>query len=162
MYHTISIPQVDQHVHRLQWRNLETHREPHIYVKTVSAFGDKSAPAMAQIALRKTADEEKESFPTAAQVIKSNSYIDDICDSVRFQKRRKSLQTISTASSKMKNTKLPNAYPEREHETTPPPGHTEEKVLGVVWNSMKDTFTFRVKAVDLDQPIQISKRRILS
>lgn len=96
MYHTISIPQV----HRLLWRNLETHREPHIYVKTVSAFGDKSAPAMAQIALRKTADEEKESFPTAAQVIKSNSYIDDICDSVPSQKRRKSLQKISTTSSK--------------------------------------------------------------
>lgn len=159
MYHTISIPQVDQHVHRLQWRNLETHREPHIYVKTV--LGDKSAPAMSQIALRKTADEEKESFPIAAQVIRSNSYIDDQCDSVRTQKRRKSLQKISIASSKMKTTKLPNAYPERGHETTPSPGHTEEKVLGVVWNSIKDTFTFRVQAVDLDQPIQISKRRIL-
>ena len=36
---------------------------------------------MAQIALRKTAEEVKEAFP-AAQVILDNTYMDDICDSV--------------------------------------------------------------------------------
>ncbi|XP_068690525.1 neuronal pentraxin-2-like [Montipora foliosa] len=37
---------------------------------------------MAQIALRKTADEAREDFPEAAQVLKDNTYMDDICDSV--------------------------------------------------------------------------------
>lgn len=66
MYHRIRIPEMDQHVHRFLWRNLQTHREPDVYVKTVLTFGDKPAPAMAQIALRKTAEKAKEAFPAAA------------------------------------------------------------------------------------------------
>ena len=50
MYHRIRIPETDQHVHRFLWRNLQTHRKPDVYVKTVLTFGDKPAPAMAQIA----------------------------------------------------------------------------------------------------------------
>ena len=52
MYHRILIPERDQQVHRFLWRNLETSREPDVYVKTVLTFGDKPAPAMTQTALR--------------------------------------------------------------------------------------------------------------
>ena len=75
MYHRIRIPDADQHVHRFLWRNLQTDCKPDVYVKTVLTFGDKPALAMAQIAPRKTADE-------AAQVLKDNTYTDDICHSV--------------------------------------------------------------------------------
>ena len=68
MYHRVLIPEEDQHVHRFLWRNLETDREPNVYVKTVLTFGDKPAPAMAQIALRKTAEENKKDYPEAAEV----------------------------------------------------------------------------------------------
>ena len=77
MYHRIRIPETNQHVHRFLWRNLQADREPDIYVKTVLTFGDKPAPAMAQIALRKTADEAKKDFP---EVLKDNTYMDDICN----------------------------------------------------------------------------------
>ena len=59
MYHRILIPERDQHVQRYLWRNMEPDREPDTYVKTVLTFGDRHAPAMAQIALRKTAQENK-------------------------------------------------------------------------------------------------------
>ncbi|PFX31942.1 hypothetical protein AWC38_SpisGene3228 [Stylophora pistillata] len=72
----------NQHVHRFLWRNLETEREPDVYEKTVLTFGDKPAPAMAQIALRKTAEENKKDYPEAAEVLTKNSYMDDICGSV--------------------------------------------------------------------------------
>ena len=36
---------------------METNREPDVYVKTVLTFGDEPAPAMAQIALRKSTDQ---------------------------------------------------------------------------------------------------------
>ena len=52
-------------------------------------FGDKSAPAMAQIALRKTTDQAKSSYPEAAQVLKNNTYVDDICDSVHSVQQAK-------------------------------------------------------------------------
>ena len=82
MYHRILIPERDQHVHRFLWRNLKTFREPDVYVKTVLTFGDKPAPAMAQIALRKTAEESKITHPKASEVITKNAYMDNICDSV--------------------------------------------------------------------------------
>ena len=53
MCHRVRIPLEDQHVHRYLWRDLETERDPDTYVKTVLTFGDKPAPAMAQIALQK-------------------------------------------------------------------------------------------------------------
>ena len=69
MYHCFLIPEWDQQVHRFLWRNLETSHEPAVYVKTVLTFGDKPAPAMAQTALRKTAEESKITHTKAAKVI---------------------------------------------------------------------------------------------
>ncbi|XP_068739547.1 uncharacterized protein [Montipora capricornis] len=91
MYHRIRIPEADQHVHRFLWRDLQTDREPDVYVKRVLIFGDKPAPAMAQIALRKTVDEAREDFPEAAQVLKDNTYMDDICDSVCTEEEAREL-----------------------------------------------------------------------
>ena len=45
-------------------------------------FGDNPAPAMAQIALRKTADENKAIKPRAANALTQNVYMDNICESV--------------------------------------------------------------------------------
>ena len=64
---------------------METNREPDVYVKTVLTFGDEPARAMAQIALRKTADQAKGSYSEAAQILKNHTYMDDICDSVLIQ-----------------------------------------------------------------------------
>jgi len=91
MYHRIRIPEADQHVHRFLWRNMDTDRAPDVYVKTVLTFGDKPAPAMAQTALRKTADGANEAFPKAAKVLKENTYMDDRCDSVRTEDEEREL-----------------------------------------------------------------------
>ena len=61
---------------------METEREPDVYVKTVLTFGDKPAPAIAQIALRKTAEENKKDYPEAVEVLSKNLCMDDICGSV--------------------------------------------------------------------------------
>ena len=82
MYHRVLIPEADQHVHRFLWRNLDTSRPSDTYVKTVLTFGDKPAPAMAQIALRQTANEGSHGSQRAATTITDNSYMDVICDSV--------------------------------------------------------------------------------
>ena len=73
MCHRILIPVRDQHVYRFLWRNLETHRRPDVYVKTVFIFGDKPAPAMVQTALKKTAEENKSDHPVAAEVLQKNT-----------------------------------------------------------------------------------------
>jgi hypothetical protein len=57
----------------------------------VLTFGDKPAPAMAQIALQKTVEEEESSNPEAARTIKNNTYMDDILDSVDTKEEAKKL-----------------------------------------------------------------------
>ena len=76
-------------------------RDPDIYVKTVLTFGDKPAPATAQIALRKTAEENQDLYPEAASSLKKNSYMDDICDSVTTVQEANKLTKILTMSWKV-------------------------------------------------------------
>ena len=82
LYHRILIAVRGQHVRRFVWTNLETSRQPDVYVKIVLTFGDKPAPAMAQIALKKTAEGSKITHPKAVEVITKNAYMDDICHSL--------------------------------------------------------------------------------
>ncbi|XP_063952061.1 uncharacterized protein LOC135153433 [Lytechinus pictus] len=70
MYHRVLIPESDQHVHRFLWRDLQVNRKPDTYVMQVVTFGDKPAPAMAQTALRLTAEEGRAQSPEAAEVLK--------------------------------------------------------------------------------------------
>ena len=91
MYHRVLILLEDQHVHRFLWRNMETSREPDTYVMNVLTFGDKPAPAMAQVALKKTAVEDESINPRAAQTVKDNTYVDDILDSMNTVKEAKEL-----------------------------------------------------------------------
>jgi hypothetical protein len=91
MYHMVSIPLADQHVHIFLWRNCETEGEPDIYVKTVLTFGDRPAPAMATTAMRKTASLKEDVKPRAAEAIVKNAYVDDICDSVSTKEEAKDL-----------------------------------------------------------------------
>lgn len=178
MYHRVLIPEVDQHIHRFLWRNMEIDRPPDVYLKTVLTFGDKPAPAMAQIALRKTAEESQNSHPQAAKVLKDNVYMDDICDSVdtveKAQKLTKDLDEVLekggfTVKGWVSN-EVPNNHLEEEGMKILQ-GEAEEKVLGVAWNNTSDMFTFKVKA-DLSKLItteglnqedgKLTKRIILS
>ena len=153
MYHRILIPEEDQHVHRFLWRNLETEREPDVYVKTVLTFGDKPAPAMAQIALRKTAEENKKDYPEAAEVLIKNSYMDDICGSVdtvaQAQKLTRDLDKVLDSGGfgvkGWTSNKLLTKTENQENEFKMFQEEVEEKVLGVIWNYVTDEFSFKVK-----------------
>lgn len=164
MYHRILIPEIDQHIHRFLWRNLETDREPDVYVKTVLTFGDKPAPAMAQIALKKTAEEARDEYPVAHKILTENVYMDDICDS--FHSKKEALNHRKEIDEILKNggfeikqwtmtTKTENASDVDDSE------RKTEKVLGVLWNSVKDELHLRSVAVNTDQ-IMWTKRNVLS
>ena len=60
---------------------METNWGPDVYVTTVLTFGDKPA------------HQAKSSYPEAAQVLKNNTYMDDICDSVHSVQPAKRLTT---------------------------------------------------------------------
>ena len=82
LFHAIDIPIVNQMTHRFLWRYLEDEREPDTYVMTSVNIGDRPSGTIAMIVLRKTAEMSKNEFPQACQTIISNSYMDDMIDSV--------------------------------------------------------------------------------
>ena len=169
MYHRILIPERDQQVHRFLWRNLETHREPDVYVKTVLTFGDKPAPAMAQTALRKTAQESKSTHPKAADVLIKNAYMDDICDSVDTVKEAKKLakdldNVLEKGGFKVKgwisNESLKDQRQDEKMEMmTMFEGAVEEKVLGVTWNNQSDTLSFKVDSDLMNRITECEQRQ---
>ena len=70
---------------------MDQQREPDIYMMKVVTFGDKPASAIAQTALRLSAEEGESTHPEAATTLKKNVYMDDICDSVKSEKEAKNL-----------------------------------------------------------------------
>ena len=170
MYHMIAIPPNDQHVHRFLWRNLETEREPDTYVKTVLTFGDRPSPTMAIVALRKTAELQEVAKPEAANAIKKNTYVDDICDSQTSVEAARELTSdideildaggfhvkewISNASLNEKSQKG-EVVLGQDHESD------AQKVLGTVWHPQEDKLSFKVKVEKIDEA-NLTKRTILS
>ena len=145
MYHRVLIPEVDQHVHRYLWRDMEVDRAPDTYIKTVLTFGDKAAPAMAQTALKKTADENQDLYPEAANSLKKNSYMDDICDSVKTVDQARNLtndldQVLETGGFKVKGwISNENLHDEDNNcessDMKVLQGECPDKIVGVGWNN---------------------------
>ena len=171
MYQRVLIPEDDKHVHRFLWRNLETDKPPDVYKMNVLTFGDKPAPAMAQIALQKTAEEGEIINPEAAQTIKENTYIDDILDSVNNVDKAKKLTNdidiiLANGGFNVKgwrsNKDLENGQAEK-NEIKVPQSKTEAKVLGVEWNCEMDVLKYKVEIEDEKSCVaDLSKRKILS
>ena len=165
MYHTVATNALDQHTHRFLWRDMETTREPDIYVIQRVSFGDKPSGAIATVALRKTAEMGKDQFPEASQVILNNTYMDDIIESVTNREKAKQItddieKLLNKGGFKLKEwTYSEDRSSKHEPKIPMEPCTATEKVLGVVWDPIKDNFHFRVKLII---PSVLTKRIILS
>ena len=158
---------------------MNTSRDSDTYVIQRVSFGDKPSGTIATVAMRKTAELSKDSYPQAASTIITNSYMDDIVDSVHSDAQAKQLtKEIETVLDKggfkikgwfYSNDKTANEMALEPNQQTP----STEKVLGVIWSTDKDQFRFKVKldfattkakGCDKENPIpgEITKRIILS
>ena len=131
---------------------------------------------MAQTALKKTADENCDSYPEAASWVKTNSYMDDICDSVKTVEKAKKLtnyldQVLETGGFKFKGWISNENLHDQDHnpdcnEMKILQGECTDKILGVGWNNQTDSLCFKIKADVLkttsDQESKLTKRIILS
>ena len=80
MFNQVALHPVDQPFHRFMWRDGED-REPDIYQWVRLSFGDRPAPDLAISAVNLLADRAGDQHPQAAQILKSNVYMDDIAAS---------------------------------------------------------------------------------
>ena len=87
MFHSIDIPIQDQMTHLFLWRDMNQEKNPDTYAMTAVNMGDKPASAIAQTALKMTAEDAAEKYPDASKIILSNSYMDDIPASLDSKER---------------------------------------------------------------------------
>ena len=151
MYHTVATKILDQHTHRFLWRDMETTREPDTYVIQRVSFSDKSSRTIATVALRKTAEMGEDQFPEATRVIFSNTYMDDVIESVETREKANQITSgieklLDKGGFKLKEwTYSGNRSSGDKTKIAMEPSAATEKVLGVVWDLIRDNFQFKAK-----------------
>ena len=149
MYHAVKIKTIEQHTHRFLWRDMDTGRPPDTYVIQRVSFGDKPSGTIATVALRKPAEMGADKYPKAAQVIKENTYMDDIIESVptteKATKLAKDIETLlDKGNFKMKEWIFAHDRTDPLKTIPDDKSSTTEKVLGVVWNPVQDEFVYKM------------------
>ena len=174
MFHSIDIPIHDQMTHLFLWRNLDVTVKPRTYAMTVVNMGDRPASAIAQTALRMTAEEAKEDFPAASDLLIRNSYMDDIPGSAATKEEGTRLmleaeQILNEKGFKMKNWTFSGQKRGKERSKDQAAvqellksdmGNEIGKVLGMGWEPEEDIIQFPLTS--LDEETETTKRRCLS
>ena len=174
MFHSIDIPIQDQMTHLFLWRNLETTVKPRTYAMTVVNMGDRPASAIAQTALRMTAEDAKEEYPEASNLLVRNSYMDDIPGSVASEKDGMKLmqetgQILEARGFKMNKWTFSGQAPRKEMSEDQAAvqvlmrrssENEMEKVLGMGWDTERDSIRFLLKVLDTET--ETTKRGCLS
>ncbi|XP_066029071.1 uncharacterized protein [Pocillopora verrucosa] len=151
MYHTVATTTLDHHTHRFLWRDMNSNKEPDTYVIQRVSFGDKPSGAIATVALRKTAEMSKDRYPEATEIILTNTYMDDIIESVDTESKAKQLtddieNLLEQGGFKLKEWIYSGIQSNKNDEQVVIESHTTtERVLGVVWTPRTDEFTFKVQ-----------------
>ena len=148
MYHSIKTTKREKFLRLLYWRNLQVDRDPRIYgIETVN-FGDKSAAAIAGVALRETAEIFKHIDIDASNKIKNESYVDDILSGGESNEEVKTLkknirEILSKGGFEIKGFVMSGDTKEEDLAML---GTGEVgRVLGVGWKPENDVFTIEVK-----------------
>ena len=152
MYNAIALSEFDQHVHRFLWRDMTFDKPPDHYIMTSLCFGDKPSGAIAAIALQRTADMYETVFPRAANVVRRNSYVDDL---IKFVNNREEASKVIEETENMlegggfqikhwiSSALLNNKVEDNCNEVNIIQSE-EEKVLGMRWTPMSDAFQFKI------------------
>ena len=149
MYHSVNIGIVEQHTHRFLWRDMDASRQPDTYIIQTVSFGDKPAGTIATVALRKTAELNQGKHPKAADVVKNNSYMDDILDSVNSKEEAcrmtKEINAVVEAGGFHMKSWVVSNEPGNDDDIHFEQTTDREKVLRVSWDPKEDCFHFEVK-----------------
>ena len=152
MYHTVKLKEgIDQHTHRFLWRDCDTTKVPDVFVLTTVTFGDRPAGTIAAVALKKTAEMHKDEHPIAANIIQTNTYVDDIADS--FETKNETNLRAQEVSDVLKSGGFHIKewiFSDEEEDGQDchmrcTAGDFDSAILGCKWNTKSDTFNFKVK-----------------
>ena len=92
MYHSVKLELKEQHVHRFLWRDLDVERPPDHYVLTTVTFGDRPSSVLATVAMQYTALMKKSEYPDVVEVVKRDTYVDDLLPNSSSQEEARQLK----------------------------------------------------------------------
>ena len=146
MYNSIQLSTRDQHVHRYLWRDMDKNRGPDPYILTAVPFGDRPSGTIALTALHTITEKFRGQYPEAAAMITRNSYVDDLVHSVRSPDE--ALAIVSQvqgilASGNFKYLTISGQI-ELDDANIRVSNESNERILGMLWRSMTDWFTFEM------------------
>ena len=150
MYNSIRLSSRDQHVHRYLWRDLQTDQEPHHYALTAVPFGDRPSGTIAMVALHTIADMNMKQYPEAARMIKENSYVDDLLQSVTNSSEALALASdvqniLAKGNFNIKHWVFSGDKNENASQNVLIMKTKRVKILGMFWETQDDNFVFEMR-----------------
>ena len=155
MFHSIFLQPTETHCHRFLWRDLDSTKQPDVYVIERVNMGDRPASAIAVEALKATAEMNIDKFARAAEFVMRSSYVDDLIDSVESKQMAVSLardteELLALGGFRIKCWQMTGDETALNAKAEIPvtkllKGDLEETaVLGVTWRPVEDTITYHV------------------
>ena len=162
MFYQFKVREEDRDYLRFLWWNNDCDTEPVQYRMTVHLFGAASSPGCANYGLKYLADKYKSEFPEGSRFLRSNFYVDDGLISVPSCEDGMRVAEESIAICKMAGIRLhkflsnekaalkdvPPSERAVEAESVDLDKAPMERVLGILWNTVDDTFKFEVSLKD--------------
>ena len=168
MFHAIDIPLADQMTHLFLWRGFSKESHPSTYAMTAVNMGDRPSATIAQLALRKSAAQYRETLPDAAKLIVENSYMDDIPASTETQQEAVKLtseidEIVESRGFKIKEWIHSGSGSTREILMNNE-GATgiSEGVLGMTWMPQNDLLRIQINQDETGEDTEVTKRGVLS
>ena len=150
MYNSIHTTETEHHTHRFLWRDYEN-RKPDVYIITRVNMGDRPAAAISSEVIRQTGDKFKGQHPRVAELLHTNTYVDDIVDSFpsNIEAEETAQQTdhvLHEAGFKIKCWIFSGENGKRTADAKTPEPTNETfrtQVLGVHWTPSTDQILFK-------------------
>ena len=152
MFNSIQLAEMDQHVHRYLWRDLDIRQDPSHYVLLAVAFGDRPSGTISMVALKTIAEMNEDKYEVAAKMITRNSYIDDLIQSVSCVDDAVALaknveHILDQGGFKIKYWIISGTGEDTTElqSTIKLMNPDREKILGISWSPASDQFLFHVQ-----------------
>ena len=153
-YNCVDSDPEDAHLRRILWRDMETDRQPDIYLTMKVNFGDLCGGVVAMTAARLSCDGYEESHPAAVNLITRDSYVDDLISSAGDEVELRETTNEADYILNKHGFQVKRWIFSQEGEET--------KVLGLPWNPSTDSLVLR-PFFDGDLNVQTcSKRQFFS
>ncbi|XP_043466286.1 uncharacterized protein LOC122501086 [Leptopilina heterotoma] len=170
MYRMINIDEDDRKFHRIIWRD-DPSKELAIYELTTVTYGTASAPYLATRVLQELAENEKENFPDASEIIKRDFFVDDLFTGAKNQNeaialRDELIELLKLGGFKLRKwcsndleliSSLPDDLINIKLFSDP---SLSIKTLGIQWNPRTDQLTYTIS--NILNYTRITKRSMLS